>query len=112
MKIQLPNGENHTLEDGVSLQEKVRIVEQLTEEWMPIIRLNWYSNSIKYFLDSLANYLVWHKELDEKGNEDKEILSRAKLEQMHKFKKRSKSVNFTDLSLDQKELLFGERGME
>lgn len=79
---------------------------------MPIIRLNWNSNSVKYFLDTLANYLVWHKEEELKGTEDTEVLSRGKLEQMNKFKKRSKTVNFTDLTVDQRETLFGERGVE
>ncbi|AKQ08551.1 hypothetical protein PQE66_gp245 [Bacillus phage PBC2] len=70
------------------------------------------SNSVKYFLDTLTNYLVWHKEEDEKWTEDKEVLSRTKVEQMVKFKKRSKYVNFSDLSKEQSELLFGERGAE
>lgn len=76
---------------------------------MPILIMNWHSNSVKYFLDSLTNYVVWHKDDEEKGREDKEILSKHKLEKMNKFKGRSKTVNFTDLTLDQKETLFGER---
>jgi len=112
MKIQLPDGKQRTLDEHIPLEDKKRIVEDLTEEWMTIIKLNWHSNSVKYFLDSLANYLVWHKEEDLKWTEDKEVLSRTKIEQMVRFKKRSKCINFSDLPEDQAELLFGERGAE
>lgn len=73
--------------------------------------MNWEKNQIKFFLDSLANYLVWHKENREegkRGSEDKEILSRKKMEKMVRFKKTSKEVNFSDLSKSQHESLFGE----
>ncbi|UUV45910.1 hypothetical protein [Bacillus phage vB_BanS-Thrax1] len=112
MKIQLPDGNQRTLDENITLEEKKSIVEDLTEEWMTIIKLNWHSNSVKYFLDTLANYLVWHKDEDEKWTEDKEVLSRTKIEQMVKLKKRSKQVNFSDLPKEQYELLFGERGAE
>lgn len=112
MKIQLPDGNQRTLDENITLDEKKQIVEDLTEKWMTIIKLNWHSNSVKYFLDTLANYLVWHKEEDKKGLEDKEIMSRKKLEQMSKMKKTSKQVNFSDLPKEQYELLFGERGAE
>lgn len=107
MKIQLPNGEKIKLDDDISLEEKKKIVKQLVDEWRDIVkadRMTWFSNAVKYFLDSLANYLVWHKE-GSKNKEDREILSREQLEQMHKFKKRSKSVNFTDLPSAKKESL-------
>jgi hypothetical protein len=113
VKIQLPDGRQHTLDENVSLKQKLEVVEDLVNEWMPIIQQNWNSNSIKFFLDSLSNYLVWHKEQEEKGLEDKKVLSRKKLEKMSKFKKTSKTVNFTDLSSKDNERLFGEtRGAE
>src|SRR5690606_18140445 len=110
MKIQLPNGQKSNLDENISFEEKLQIVEDLVEEWMPVIILNWHSNSIKFFLDSLSNYLVWHKEEDEngyKGYEDKEILSRKKMEKLIRFKKDSKQINFTDLSKEHKESLLG-----
>ncbi len=112
MKIQLPNGQNYILDENITLEEKMKVVESLTETWRKIIISNWHSNSVKFFLDSLVNYLVWHKEPEEKGQEDKEILSRKKVEKMTKFKKTSKTINFTDLSEQDRELLFGERGAE
>lgn len=113
MKIQLPNGEQLTLDEHISLEEKLQIVKDLSEEFMPLLKLNWHSNSVKYFLDTLANYIVWHKEPEEKGTEDKEILSRKKMEKLVKFKKTSKTTNFTDLSETLKESLLGEsRGGE
>lgn len=115
MNIQLPNGQKIILDENISLEEKLQKVEDLSSEWMPIIKLNWHSKSIKFFLDSLVNYLVWHKEDREegkRGKEDREILSRKKLEKMARFKKTSKEVNFSDLSSRDKELLFGEGGNE
>jgi len=112
MKIQLPNGQQHILDENIPMEEKLQIVDELTEEWMPTLRKNWNSNSVKFFLDSLGNYLVWHKEPEEKGREDKEVLSRKKMEKMVRFKKTSKTVNFSDLSKEQRNLLFGEGGAE
>ena len=63
----------------------------------------------QWVLERAAEY---QEEEDEKWTEDKEVLSRTKVEQMVKFKKRSKCVNFSDLPNEQYELLFGERGAE
>lgn len=102
MKIQLPNGQKLTLDEHITLEEKKQIVEDLTETWMPIIKSNWHSNSIRFFLDNLANYLVWHKEEDEKNRQDKDILSVKRIEEME-GKRKAKSVPFTSLSKTQKE---------
>ena len=113
MKIQLPNGQQLILDEHISIEEKLQIVESLTEEFMTTIKMNWHSNSVKFFLDSLTNYLVWHKEKEEFGREDKEVLSRKKMEKMVKFKKTSKTTNFSDLSKKDVEKLIGEgRGDE
>lgn len=110
MNIQLPDGQKMTLDDHITIQEKLRLVEELTIKFEDIIRENFNSKSIIYFLDSLANYLVWHKELEEKGMEDKEILSVKKMEKLVKFKKTSKTINFTDLNKKDAYKLFGEGG--
>lgn len=111
MKIQLPDGEKHTLDEHITLEDKLVVVKELSEKFLPIIEKNWNSNSVKFFLDSLTNYLVWHKEPEDKGSEDKEILSRKKMEKLVKIKKTSKTTNFTDLSTVHKELL-GLEGVE
>lgn len=109
MKIQLPNGKKKTLDDDITLEEKKEVVQQLTDKWEAIIRLNWNSQSVKYFLDSLANYLVWHKE-DENQSEDKEVMSRNKTNRLHRGRK---DIPFSCLNDKDTELLFGEkRGVE
>ncbi|AYP68237.1 hypothetical protein PQE75_gp105 [Bacillus phage vB_BcoS-136] len=108
MKIQLPNGQKSILDDSISLEEKVKIVEDLTEEWMTVIKLNWDSNSVKFFLDSLANYLVWHKE-EEDTSHDKEVMSRNKTNRLLRGRK---DIPFSNLSSKDVILLFGERGAE
>lgn len=108
MKIQLPNGNRLTLDEHITLDEKKQIVEDLTEEWLPTIKSNWHSNSIIFFLDGLANYLVWHKEEEEKNKQDKDVLSIKRIEEME-GKRKAKSIPFTSLSKTQKES-FGLEG--
>lgn len=114
MQMQLPNGKKITLDEHISLEEKKNKVEELTEEWLPIIHLNWMNesnNSIKFFLDNLANYLVWHKEEEDKNMQDKEVLSVRRVEEMS-GKRKAKAIPFSSLSNPQKETLFGEGGSE
>lgn len=113
MNIQLPNGQQQTLDENITIEEKKKVVNDLVDEWDSVISERWNSNSVKFFLDTLANYLVWHKEEKEKGKEDKFVLSRKKTEKLVRFKKTSKTINFTDLNNEIKEKLFGEtRGAE
>lgn len=110
MKIQLPNGQRHELDDGISLDEKVLVVEKLVKDWERIIILNWNSNSVRFFLDSLANYLVWHKEIPNDISEDKEVMSKNKTNRLYRGRV---DIPFSSLNSHQKELLFGEtRGAE
>lgn len=108
LKIRLPNGDNIYLDKNISLKEKQKVAASLVHEWRYEIEIGWKENSIKYFLDGLANYIVWHKEEDEKWHEDKEILSITKIEEMI-GRRKGKSTPFTSLSLIQKESLFGEK---
>jgi IS30 family transposase len=102
MKIQLPNGSRLTLNENITLDEKQQVVEDLTEQWMPTIISNWDSQSVRFFLDNLANYLVWHKEEDSKNKQDKEVLSIKRIEEME-GKRQARSIPFTSLSKTQKE---------
>jgi hypothetical protein len=105
MKIQLPNGQRQELSDGLSLDNKIKVVEDLTEEWLEVIEKNWDSNSVRFFLDSLANYLVWHKEIEDDKTEDKEVMSKNKTNRLHRGRK---DIPFSSLNSQQRELLFGE----
>ena len=107
VRIQLSNGQIVTLDESIEIKDKIDAVTDLVDEWMPILIVNWNSNAVKYFLDSLSNYIVWHKEEKEKGKEDKEVLSRKKMEKMVRFKKTSKQVNFSDMPKNEKEKFFG-----
>jgi len=108
MKIQLPNGQDYILGDNLTIEEKLDITFQLTNEWMAVIENNWNSDDVRYFLDGLSNYLVWHKE-PEDDREDKLVMSRNKTNRLHKG---SKDIPFSCLSESDKELIFGEKGME
>lgn len=110
MKIQLPNGKQHELDNGIALSEKIKVVEDLINEWKNEIEKNWESNSVRYFLDSLSNYLVWHKENMNSKEEDKEVMSKNKTNRLHRGRK---DIPFSNLSNEQKDTLFGEtRGDE
>jgi hypothetical protein len=123
VKIQLPDGRRITLDENITLEEKIKVVEELTEEWIDTIILNWHSDSIKFFLDNLSNYLNWHKDEDEKnytntkrgrerGKQDKEILSIKRIEEME-GKRKARSIPFSSLSTKNKENLgISERGAE
>lgn len=103
MKILLPNGKKRKIEDNLSLDEKKEIVESLTNEFAVEIKMNWNSNSIKFFLDSLANYLVWHKDEGE-SRHDKEVMSKNKTNRLVRGRK---DIPFSSLSKTDKEQLFG-----
>lgn len=107
VKLQLPDGQRIDLDENITLDEKIVVVTKLTEKWQSIIESNWKSNSIRFFLDGLANYLVWHKELDKKNKQDKDVLSITKVEEMS-GKRRGKTTPFSSLPKVDQELLFGE----
>ena len=70
MKIQLPNGKQHTLDDDITLEGKIVEVNNLLKEWEFEIHNGWDSNAVKFFLDSLSNYLVWHKDVKDSNKEE------------------------------------------
>lgn len=110
MKIQLPNGDRLYLEDNIEFKEKLIKVEDLVDKWSSTIEINWGNNNIKFFLDGLANYLVWHKDSEDKYKEDREVLSIKKVEEMV-GKRKGKSIPFASLSKPQKEVILGEWGV-
>lgn len=108
MKIQLPDGKKILLKDNISLEEKMEIVEQLVDEWRDVIkedRRTWFSNVVKYFLDSLASYLVWHKDENNKGKHDKEVITLRRAKKLKNKKDNNIEVYFADLSDIQKDKL-------
>lgn len=109
MKIILPNGERLVLDENITLDEKIKKTEELTDFWMQTILTNWNSNAVIFFLDNLSNYLIWHKEEEDKNKQDKEILSIKKIEQMT-GKRKANSIAFSNLSKKDSEKLFGESG--
>lgn len=117
MKIKLPNGQKTILDDSLTIEEKKEVVFRMTEEWDSLIIENWGSTTIIYFLDSLSNYLNWHKEqiVNEEGgietdsSEDKEVMSKNKTNRL--YRGRRDNV-FSSLSDRDTEMLFGERGSE
>lgn len=79
-------------------------VNNLIAEWADEIESNWDSLTIRFFLNNLADYLVWHKEEEDKGNEDKEVLSVRKVEEMN-GKRKNRSIPISSLSKPQRESL-------
>ena len=77
-QVKLPNGEKVKLKKNISIDEKIKIVEDLVSDWDDFIRLNWHSKSVKFFLNSLSNYLVWHVDYTEPIPRNGEILSNRK----------------------------------
>lgn len=111
LKIQLPDGQKLTLDESITLNEKLKMVDDLTDEYREAITKNWESNTVRYFLDGLANYLVWHKEEKEKNKHDKEVISIWKVKKMEGMRKNN-TIPFSSLSTGQKEKLFGDTRSE
>ena len=106
MKIILPNGNESSLDDNLELKEKIKEVERLVLEHSESIVNNWKSDNVKFFLDSLSNYLIWHKE-DGDRSHDKEVMSRNKTNRMVRGRK---DTPFSSLSKQNKDTLFCENG--
>ena len=106
MKIILPNGSETRLDDGLNLEDKIKKVEELVNEFSEVIFENWKSDNVKFFLDSLSNYLMWHKE-DGDRSHDKEVMSRNKTNRMVRGRK---DTPFSSLSKQSKDTLFCENG--
>lgn len=107
VRIQLPNGERIYLDENLDIEERFEIVYKLLEDWEDLIETNWNNTNIIFFLDGLSNYLVWHKEEEDKGSEDKYIMSIKKVEQMIGRRKAS-SVPFSSLPISDRERIIGE----
>lgn len=111
MKISLPNGEERSLSNDISLDEKMSICENLIEEFDEYLLNSNKSNNINYFLSGLANYLCWHKE--ELGDRDRNngIMSNGKEKEMERKRyhgRYRKDTLFSDLSAGDGMKIFGE----
>ena len=104
MKLHLPNGKKITLDNNLEIEEKIELSSKLLEEWHDIIHKNWTSISVVYFLDGLANYLVWHKEKEDFNTEDKEVISLRKIEEMT-GRREPMSQPFSNLNTNEKTVL-------
>lgn len=104
MKIQLPNGKSKILDESRDIEYKKRLAFNLSKGFAEVIVANWESKTIRFFLEGISNYLVWHKEEDMKGKQDKEVISLEKEKQIS-GKKKSPSLPFSSLSHMQKEIL-------
>ena len=104
MKLKLPNGEKIELNEKLSIKEKLKIVNDLVDEWDEQIHESWFNTKIKYFLDGLANYLVWHKDEHERNTVDKYVLSVVKVEELS-GKRKGKSIPFSSMT-DMQMVLF------
>lgn len=96
MRILSPRGEKIDLDVSLDLKERVIEIEKLVDQYETDIQNNWDSNKVKFFLDGLANYLVWYKDEEMKNKEDKEILSGNKLKKLSRFN--DQTTPFSSLS--------------
>lgn len=91
VKVRLPDGTRVLLDDKATYEERLKKVNELLEEWTDVIKENskiWFSNAVKYFLDSLSSYLLWSKDI----KSEHEILSKNKLEIMNRRSDRRKEI--------------------
>jgi 23S rRNA A2030 N6-methylase RlmJ len=103
MKLILPNGEQRYLDESLPYSDRVKIVQEITDEWEDHFRKNWERHKTKICLDVLSTYLCVVKEEEDKHKEDKYILSATKVKRMIRGDK--KVTNFSSLSDDDMLLL-------
>lgn len=100
MKLYLPNGKRIKLDTSLTLDEKIKIVEEITSEWEDYFLLYWDSEKVRVCLEVLANYLVWHKEKEEWKKEDKYVMSVLKMKRQKRG--HEKEVLFSELNMKKK----------
>lgn len=98
MRVVTPDNKTIFLDDKADLDERMKIVKQLTEQYQEYYDNAWETNSVKFFLDRLSTYV--NTGFKEKYTHDKEVLSLSKLKKMNRGDKRVR--NFSDLSLEKK----------
>lgn len=103
MMIELPNGNRVELDNEISIDEKLKKVEELILEFEDYISDSWETTKTKFFLNGLSNYLCWHKE--EKYTHDKEVLSKRKVRQMETKIYKNNYINFSELGMNDKIIL-------
>lgn len=99
MIIELPDGNRVELNNDISIDEKLKKVEELILEFENYICDSWETTKIKFFLNGLSNYLCWYKE--EKYSHDKEVLSKTKDLRMKKYD--DKNILFSNLNKEDRQ---------
>lgn len=103
MKLKLPDDETVVLDNSLPIEDKVQQVQQILSEWEDKFHRSWETGKTKVCLDVLSNYLVFHKEEDQKKKEDKYVMSNKKVKQM---KRGTRTTPFSMLP-DSHKVLFG-----
>lgn len=108
--VKLPNGEEKKLDNDLDIEDKIKICEELIDEFDEDIVEYSSQHKIIYFLNGLANYICWHKE-EERTDKENNILSnnREKVMSRKKYHGRyRKDTLFSDLGTKDEIRIFGE----
>lgn len=96
MKLKCPDGKEIILDDNLDLSEKFQLITNIANMYDLYIKGNWESSSVKFFLNGLSNYIIYHKEL-ENANTNLDIMSKSRIKKLNKFDKNN--VLFSELNL-------------
>lgn len=96
MKLKCPDGKEIILDDNLDLSEKFQLIKNIANMYDLYITGNWESSSVKFFLNGLSNYIIYHKELDS-SNTNSDIMSKSRIKKLKKFDKNN--VLFSELNL-------------
>lgn len=111
MRIKLPDGEERILDNDICLDEKLSECQKLIDEFDEYILDSWQNHNVSYFLNGLANYIIWHKDSTSERDKENGILSNSREKQMSKQRyhgRYRKDTLFTDLNTKEELEIFGE----
>ena len=99
MNLRCPDGKKIVLDENLSLDEKKDVANELLKKYYQYVCCSWGTESVNYFLNGLANYLIYHREVGDYSH-DKDVLSKRKMSKLKKYDKNN--VLMTELSLEER----------
>ncbi|MFS1513064.1 hypothetical protein VQL36_11595 [Chengkuizengella sp. SCS-71B] len=104
MKIILPNNEKIKLDTTLNYEQRLKVVNELLDEWSEYFIETWKKSKTIVCLEILSNYLCLVKDEGKgKYQEDKYILSSHKMKRLKRGDK--KICNFSDLPIEHQQLI-------
>lgn len=108
MKLKLPDGKVLSLDKELPIEEKLENVRKILDQYENEFLKSLHTNKTRVCLEILSNYIVFHKEEEDKNKKDEYILSEKRIREMESG---TRSSPFSTMS-DKHKALFGMIGSD